>query len=747
MKKKLVIIGLCAGLPAAVIVTVLILVRYPGRISYSGSIAAGVASKVVLSRDAGGATRITAKNMDDAFFGLGFLHGQDRYRNMVLLRSIAGGKSREALGGEGAILDRLSRAVGFPARARNMVQRLGAPYAGYLNAYARGVNAARAHRGENDRAQREWNAEDSVAILLLCEWTNAFLNNREIIFPFQREKYFFSLKDIFPAELVYYYGEGESECVSVIRKIKKLVKKHVGSFDRGFALYLPASRTRDRSAIAAFSFEDELSRYPGWYPVHLQVDGRLIKGITHAGMPFIFAGSNPDMSFFGFSAAIDIQDFVAETVGRFGESVLYLGSAGWSAFAEIDGGSPGGNQLHATENGPVLNDIVAAADYGETVVTVKSAFPGEDYIVSLFEIPLARGLDEAELRVRGINSYPRIYLFTSPDAASRAYSGMVPVRAKSDAVMRSGRDAEWTGMRDISVHRERSEEQLAAGSAFLTEAPDFLKQDSLRQDIRYDRLKFLMGRKARFTRKDVENLLMDSYSATAEMFLPIFLSILKDNPMASARLTRIYFQNWRCRMNGTFISPSVFHMLLLQFIRETYGDEFKESMDRLMENYDLMVPQFLEIARNGKSSFFDDRTTYNAEYRDTIFDRAFLKTMRFFNRKYGPVMHDWDWGSLHRGGFAIPSLPGERPQNQAAAESFSGGNDTLNLGTVDRDLRPDRVTSLTGYFGEDESFIFMNFSCSTDPRSEFYYGTQERVGAISFHGIYGKYFTNLLPKK
>ena len=381
MRKKLVIPGIGIAALTAVVVAVLATVRCPGRISYSGGISAGVGSKIVLTRDAAGVSRIKAKNMDDAFFGLGFLHGQDRYRGMELLRGIADGSSRAALPEDGPVLDRLSRALGFMTRARNMVRRLGAPYAGYLGAYARGVNAARARMDGTNPARRAWSAEDSVAVLLLCEWANAFLNNREIIFPFQRDKFFFNLKDVVPGDLVHYYGEGESDCVDAILKIKKIVKKNIGTFDRGFALYLPAARTRDRSVITAFSLENELSRYPGWYPVHIQVGGRLVRGITHAGMPFIFAGTNPDIAFYGFSAAVDTQDFVAETVARFGDSVQYQGPAGWTAFSDIDGGPGSVRKLHATVNGPVLNDIAVAADYGATVVTVKSLFPGEDYIV------------------------------------------------------------------------------------------------------------------------------------------------------------------------------------------------------------------------------------------------------------------------------------------------------------------------------------------------------------------------------
>lgn len=737
MKKKLLIAGICIA--AVLAGAIWCIVRHAGRISYSGSFTAPVASKVVLERNARGIPLIQAKTVEDVYFGIGYLHCQDRYRLMEYFRAVSIGAASGIIGRDGPAIDRLSRAVGFFRRARDMAPRIREPYAEYLRNYVKGVNEARSRLGQKDIVKRPWTPEDVISILMLREWSNAFLNNKENIFLFSRDEVTINLAEIIPPELISYYSENESDCADVIRKLKKLVKRHIGPFDRGFAFYLPAQQIKDKYPVTAFSCEDELSLYPAWYPVHIHTEDRIIKAITHAGLPFMFAGNNLDISFCGFAASIDVQDFVAETIIKTGKTYQYLGPAGWRDFEVI---REGGSAINATENGPVLNDVVEAVPYGASVVTVRSMFFGDDYIASLFAVPLSKSVDEAVARVKGIVSLPRVYLFTSDDTAVRAWSGMVPVRRRNDTVFRTGLDPAWNGMTDLSPFKEASDQKMAAGSSFLAEVPETVREFSIREDERYERLKHIMDRKKRFTNKDIGKVITDKYSACAGRFLPLFLSILSDNPMASARLTRIYFQNWKCRMKTDFVAPSIFHVLLQKFMYETYRDELKDRIGDVMEHWDMMVPQFYAIASENKPLYFDDRGTYAVENRDTIFDRSFLAAMRFFNRTMGHDINNWTWGNLHRGHFTIPGA-GDVINDMPVG----GSADTLEVSSVGLDLKPGTVTSLSGFFGIEESLLYMNYAYSTDPRSQFYYGTDGPTGTMSFHEVTGEQFITISPGK
>ena len=66
--------------------------------------------------------------------------------------------------------------------------------------------------------------------------------------------------------------------------------------------------------------------------------------------------------------------------------------------------------------------------------------------------------------------------------------------------------------------------------------------------------------------KDAVNILLDKYSSDGERFIPVFLSILKTNLVTSARLTRIYFNQWNFNMDAGNVAPSIFYLSLKNFL-------------------------------------------------------------------------------------------------------------------------------------------------------------------------------------
>ncbi len=743
MKKILIIAGI-AAVTAAVITAAVIMVRRGAAIPYTDTLGGPVAAKVVLERDISGVPLVRAGSMEDACFGLGYLHAQDRFSLMEYWRALANGVTGVVAGEDGPVLGRISRAMMFRERAAELVPRLGGIHGAYLAAYARGVNAARARLGLEGALERGWDAADVVAVLLFREWCNAFLNNDELLFSVPQGLAFEGMKEIVPGELIHYFGENDWDGVRAAWRIRAVLRKNVGSFNRGYAFYIPPSRVEEGRRITAFSFEDPLAVYPGWYPVHIRVGELLIRGITHTGFPFVFAGDNGSIAFHGFTASLDAQDLVSLAVDASGDMYQLPDGGGWRRFVMAGKGS---GAIRLTDTGPVINDLVESGPRESVVIAVRSPFPDGSFIASLFDIPLAATIEEAAERARRVVSFPRIYLLASEEASLRIWSGTVPLRSDTDALFRSGPDAAWRGMADLSVYAERTDRVHAAGSAFLSDAPAPLRGLGLPETERYSRLVQMLGRMRPFTADTVEEVLKDRHSDLAREFIPLFLSMMEHNPLASVRLTRIYFQNWRWRMSTDFISPSIYHMLLQSFMLETFGDELKRGSSYVMEEYRHIVPRFLDLARDNTSTLFNDTSTYTREGRDAIFDRAFLKAMRFFNREGGPVMSDWEWGAFHAGHFAVPAPSGEMLRDTIEDEPFPGSNDTLQLGTVGTDLRPLVVTSLSGFISPKESLIQMYFNYSTHPRSRFYYGREKRAGTLSFKRVFGVNFTEITPER
>ena len=108
----------------------------------------GAKGEVRIARDADGVPLITARDDEDAAFGLGFAHAQERLFQMELQRRYGAGRLAEIMGPDAVATDRQMRVLGLYRAAEAEIPFLSATVRGGLEAYAAGVNAFVAtHRG------------------------------------------------------------------------------------------------------------------------------------------------------------------------------------------------------------------------------------------------------------------------------------------------------------------------------------------------------------------------------------------------------------------------------------------------------------------------------------------------------------------------------------------------------------------------------------------------------------------------
>jgi penicillin amidase len=101
----------------------------------------GLDGEVVIQRDEQGIPTIRARTRADLALGTGFVHAQDRFFQMDLLRRRAAGELCELAGPAPLALDRAARIHRFRARARRRLLTLSGAERELLEAYTRGVNA------------------------------------------------------------------------------------------------------------------------------------------------------------------------------------------------------------------------------------------------------------------------------------------------------------------------------------------------------------------------------------------------------------------------------------------------------------------------------------------------------------------------------------------------------------------------------------------------------------------------------
>lgn len=134
--------------------------------------AAGLSAEVSIVRDAQGVPTISGSSRDDVAYATGFVHGQERFFQMDLLRRVGAGELAELFGARAVPVDRSHRLHRFRARAAQALAAMTPAERRLLDRYAAGVNdglSALASRPFEyalvGAAPRPWSPADSLLVV------------------------------------------------------------------------------------------------------------------------------------------------------------------------------------------------------------------------------------------------------------------------------------------------------------------------------------------------------------------------------------------------------------------------------------------------------------------------------------------------------------------------------------------------------------------------------------------------------
>lgn len=151
-----------------------------------GQINANVTDPVQITRDNYGVPFIKASSASDYAFALGWLHGQERFFQMDLLRRNSAGELSELFGKAALSHDKKVRQHQFRQRAQQRLAELPASHRSIVSAYTQGVND-----GLSDLTVRpfeylllntspvKWHESDSFLVLL-----SMYMDLQDEVFPF-----------------------------------------------------------------------------------------------------------------------------------------------------------------------------------------------------------------------------------------------------------------------------------------------------------------------------------------------------------------------------------------------------------------------------------------------------------------------------------------------------------------------------------------------------------------------------------
>jgi penicillin amidase len=372
----------------------------------------GLSANVTVQRDARGVPHIHAATLDDLVFAQGFTTAQDRLFQMDLLRRHAAGELAEIIGPSMLQHDRIQRVLQLRATADRGISSLPAEQRHYLEAYARGVNAAIEQQRSNlpmeFRVLRyqpaAWTARDCllVGLVMFQDLTNSFPSklNREALTAHLAPELVADLypvgswRDHPPAQpQVDLTAPQELPDIPLDESQSKLNRSTATTADlialnqalgpvcescRAGSGNWVVSGTRTASGKPLLSNDMHLSHsVPGiWYEADLEATAPTgdfhVAGVSLPGVPFIIVGHNAHIAWGFTNLGADVQDVFIEHLRGNGPSTEFQSAD--SAWHPL---------LHQTEvihvkGKPDVTLDVASTQHGEMLTPViTSLLPSE----------------------------------------------------------------------------------------------------------------------------------------------------------------------------------------------------------------------------------------------------------------------------------------------------------------------------------------------------------------------------------
>ena len=400
--------GLLAGLAAALSYGVIALPVTEGRL-----VTPGLRAEVQIERDTAGIPTIRASSMQDAWFGLGFVHAQDRLWQLETHRRIGSGRLAEAFGPGALDSDRFLRVLGVRRRAEQQWEQASPEARRMLASYAAGINAflhghLRARPPEFlilGLEPEDWSPVDSIAWSTMMAW--------DLGGNWQAEMLRLRLTAKMPVERIQQllppYPDDKPLLTADYRALYRQLGIGAGaptalrghpppgpldmappdslaaSLALDTALQLPwvaqtgvegigsnnwvvaGSRTVTGKPLLANDPHLKLSAPSLWYLARIEAPGLKVAGATIPGLPWVVLGQNEQLAWGFTNTGPDVQDLYIERVDG-GDPRRYETPGGWASFEtaeeiiRVKGAADVKLMTRRTRHGPVISDAPGVTD-------------------------------------------------------------------------------------------------------------------------------------------------------------------------------------------------------------------------------------------------------------------------------------------------------------------------------------------------------------------------------------------------
>lgn len=662
---------------------------------------AGITADIEIVRDNNAVPHIMALSDRDAFFGLGYVHAQDRLWQMTLLRRTAQGRLSEIFGQRTVRTDTLLRRLDlYPLAVASVAsqdpQTLDAleAYSAGVNAYIEQINADALGRGAPefflfDATIAPWQPADSIAIvkLMALQLSGALgeevLRARTSLLLADERR----LSDILPD----IPGEGIAALPQYASLFPGLDLPKYAESHAEKNPFLPATAPRglsgasnawaaapDRSASRGSLLANDphlgLTAPSIWYLARMQLISGGVIGGTIPGIPAIMVGRSDHLGWGLTSSYLDDQDLFIEELNPDNEE-QYRTPTGWKTFRtrksiiDIKGEAPITITLRFTDNGPVLPgsqfDLETITPPGHVVSLGWTALSAQDTSMSAaVDLMMAQDVTQAIDAASAYVAPAQNLTVVDENTVAMKLVGAMPKR--DPAHQSQGRmpspgwiaQNRWQGTLPYS----QNPEFLAPPGGIVGNTNNKIIDRPFPNHVSFDwgdsqrvqRWKTLMmGRKVH-TRDSFIEAQLDTVSPAARTLLPLIGRDLwytgeaapEGTPKRQRQRALALLADWNGEMNEHLPEPLIY-AAWLKFLQERL---IQDDLGKLASEFTHVEPLFIErVFRNvdGAAAWCDVIRSAKIESCSDIARLALDDALVWIGETYGTQLESLRWGDAH----------------------------------------------------------------------------------------------------
>ncbi len=659
---------------------------------------AGTKGRVEIVRANYAIPHIFSEDETDVYFGLGFVHAQDRLWQMLMLRRAVQGRLSETFGRKTLKTDKLMRTLGVYQVAIDSIDyqtpetiEVLERYSAGVNAYLKAVQTEALGRGTPElwlfrREIAPWTPADSIAVMKLMALrlsdkaaVEVMQARLALLLPPER------LADLFP--------DAQGDAIMALPDYASLFEGEIppaAPRQTEHALY-PLNRPGFAGASNAWAVAQKRSAGGGtlmandphlrltapsiWMLARMQFPQGGVIGGTIPGIPAILVGRNSQFAWGLTTSYLDDQDLFIEKLNPDDET-RYLTPTGYERFETTDviiniHGQPGiTHNIRRTRHGPVIDPehwyISEVLPKGHVAALSWTGLdPNDRSLEASLGLMQVRGVRDASEPLSLVHGASMNVIMADREMIGIQTAGRAPKRSEKHTAQGRIPAPGWLSENDWLGYLpfEENPSSINPSSGVIANTNNRLVEESFPNhwsfdwgdDQRIQRARKMLNDREFHTLDSLIEIQTDIISPTARTLLPLIARDLwySGEPTAQGTPERLRQQvlellaNWTGEMSEHDPEPLIYAAWSRNLQRRLITDEIGELSDQMPGLRALFIERVYRDI-DGASAWCDVKQTSRVEDCVEIARNSLDEAIQQLTEAYGNRIESWQWGSIHQ---------------------------------------------------------------------------------------------------